>query len=475
MASSNRLVVEVVGDTTKLTRSLNQAQQQLNRFAGRSQIGAKGSAAADKYIDGLHEIRDGYDDLAKKAPEVQQRADVLNTRMQGFALKAGIAGLAVNRFGANLQELGGNAAKLGTALSDLSSGNIVGFAHALGTVNAANPAKIAKDLLAEGDAAKATAQANAFAAAGFKDLAAAAQSAAEQLQAATAAAAEANLAINILLASGKEAAAFGEAGSIFGRGPGSISKSNALEVASGGFVKGIPTATQRAGVSQTQRNTFFDNKISRELDRVQDLVLSAQVSRLQEIKKEIQARLAKTKDPTRRLTLDDEIVAIDREIKSVNEEIKNGLKKTAKTLKPVGKKIADTFKQQADDIKSALLDAFDSKTDRIDNARALADAKKTLANVRQLGGPDSIKLAQQGVFDAQRAILRQRIVDSRVSVAEGPRGPVNAVSVGNITFNIATSDPDKVAAAVLKKLQLNNRHGSPQGRGRAPGAWTGLH
>ncbi len=470
MASSNRLVVEVVGDTTKLTASLNQAQQQINRFAGKSKIGSKANAGVDSYINDLHRIGTESEKTSQKEIALIDQSEKVSSRMQGFAVKAGIAGLAVNRFGANLQELGGNAAKFGTALSDLSSGNILGFTHALGTINEANPEKLGKDLLAAGDASKALGTAAAFSAVGMEKQAEAARGAASAILEVKSAAAEANIAVNLLTASGNEFLAFGERA----RGTGGITASNALETASGGFVKGTPIPKPRAGVSQSQRNTFFDQKINREIDRVQDLVLSAQIQRLQEIRKEVEARLAQTKDPTRRLTLGDEIVQIDRSIKSVKDEIKNGLKKTATTLKPVGKKIAENFKSQADDIKSALLDAFDSKTDRISNARALEQAKKTLRNVRQLGGPESIKLAQQGVFDAQRAIMRQRIVDSRVSVAEGPRGPINALTVGNITFNIATSDPDKVVAIVLKRLQTNSRHGSPQGRGRAPGAWTGL-
>ncbi len=60
-------------------------------------------------------------------------------------------------------------------------------------------------------------------------------------------------------------------------------------------------------------------------------------------------------------------------------------------------------------IKSAVLDAFDRKTQKIDNARALEDAKKALAQARQLGGPGAIKLAQRDLVDAQRAIERQRL------------------------------------------------------------------
>lgn len=48
--------------------------------------------------------------------------------------------------------------------------------------------------------------------------------------------------------------------------------------------------------------------------------------------------------------------------------------------------------------------------------------------------------------------------------------------LSSVTINVnGAGDPDRVAAVVLRKLQTNNRLGSPQGRGRAPGAWTGLH
>ncbi len=449
MASSNRLVVEVVGDTTKLTRSLNQAQQQLNRFAGRSQIGAKGSAAADKYIAGLHRISAGYDELDKKQSEVTRQTELVNSRFARVGGASIAAGIAVNVLGRNFQELGGEAGKFGRALNELSTGNLVGFVFAANNAKQA-AADFGKGLVEQGDFAKANEKANLLAAAGLDNLAKSARAAADEI----ARVAEAQ----------RQVIAFSAIQGTFGVTP--------LDPLLGKQPAG---GTGRTGITAGQRNTFFDNKISRELDRVQDLVLSSQVARLQEIKKEIQARLSKTKDPTRRLTLEDEIVGIDREIKSVNEQIAAGLKKTGKTLKTAGKKISDTFKQQADDIKSALLDAFDTRTDKINNARALKDAKETLRLARQGGGAGSIETATRGLQDANRAILRQRIESSRVSVAEGPRGPVNAVMVGTQNFYVTTNDADAAAAAILKKMQTANRHGSPQGRGRAPGAWTGLH
>ncbi len=204
----------------------------------------------------------------------------------------------------------------------------------------------------------------------------------------------------------------------------------------------------------------------------------------------LQSRIAKGGlAPDKVLDLKQALLGVTEEIKSIDDQIiqdandkKNALREAKDAQKAAHKRAlealqaqAQAFKQQADDIKSAVLNAFDTKTAKIDNARRLAEAKKTLKQARQLGGAGSIKIAQQGLFDANRAIQRQRIEDTTFRVTGGPSGPVNTVSIGNVTINVNTSDPDKAGAAVLKALQRSSRHNTVQGRGRIQGKSLGVN
>jgi hypothetical protein len=96
----------------------------------------------------------------------------------------------------------------------------------------------------------------------------------------------------------------------------------------------------------------------------------------------------------------------------------------------------------------------------------LDDAEANLKQVKILGAKGAIKLAQRDVDDAKRAIQRQRIEDSTFRVTEGPKGPVNTLTVGNITINInGAQNPDKVADEVIARINKKGRHGTHQSRG----------
>ncbi len=261
-------------------------------------------------------------------------------------------------------------------------------------------------------------------------------------------------------------------GALTGSGPSRIDPGGKNQVAANG-----PTT----GVSPSLHNQELDARLGGNRNTLKG-VLAKEAQFLQN---ELKSTLPEDQAPLKEalLGVTEEIKAIDAAIISDANDKRQAAKDAAEKIKANKQKAIDAlkaqaqaFKDQADAIKSAVLDAFDTKTSKINNARALEDAKKTLRQARQLGGAGSIETAQRGVQDAQRAIQRQRIEDTTFRVTGGPAGPVNRVQVGTIIFNISgTDDADKVAAVVLKKLQVSNRHGSPQGRGRAPGAWTGLH
>lgn len=80
-------------------------------------------------------------------------------------------------------------------------------------------------------------------------------------------------------------------------------------------------AKKPKGITADQRNTFFDNRISRLLDRVQDAPIKQQIAKLKAISGLVSQRLAATKDVTRRLTLEDKLVDIGRTIKSTQATV----------------------------------------------------------------------------------------------------------------------------------------------------------
>jgi hypothetical protein len=195
---------------------------------------------------------------------------------------------------------------------------------------------------------------------------------------------------------------------------------------------------------------------------------------------ELRERQLRNAKPKERYAAEQALIASQQDLYSVQTDIANNAaaqtKKNTGVLKNAGKKTADAlknqaraFKDQADAIKSAVLDTFDIKSQKIDNSRALEDAKKALAQARQLGGPESIRLAQRELVDAQRAIERQKIEQTSFRVTAGPAGPMNALQVGNVVINVSgAGDPDAVAQKVLAVLRRKSKQTAGTTSGRNP-------
>ena len=92
--------------------------------------------------------------------------------------------------------------------------------------------------------------------------------------------------------------------------------------------------------------------MARQLDRIQDMGLRKQLAGLKTIAQEIRGRLQVTKDTTRRLTLEEQLLGIYREQRSVQEQIGDQIKTANQALK-----------DRADAIKSALLSRLDQRRD----------------------------------------------------------------------------------------------------------------
>jgi hypothetical protein len=87
----------------------------------------------------------------------------------------------------------------------------------------------------------------------------------------------------------------------------------------------VVDAQKRATLTPTeqaeQRNTFFDAAIGRRISRSQDQALRAQLAELERIAAAISDRIAKTKDITRRLNLEDQLLAVQRQAGQVRQQL----------------------------------------------------------------------------------------------------------------------------------------------------------
>lgn len=84
----------------------------------------------------------------------------------------------------------------------------------------------------------------------------------------------------------------------------------------------VPAAPKAAGLSASQRNSFFDNAISSDLTRAGFITnIKSQIGALQNIAGLISARLAATKDVTRRRTLEDQLLSVQSQIKGDRAQV----------------------------------------------------------------------------------------------------------------------------------------------------------
>jgi len=209
-----------------------------------------------------------------------------------------------------------------------------------------------------------------------------------------------------------------------------------------------------------QRNQWFDTRIARELDRVQDLGLRKQLARLKYIAQEVKDRIAQTKDVTRRNTLEDKYVQILREEKSVQSQITDQMKQQNQALK-----------DRADAIKSAVLDRLQRQQTDTENKRALKDATDQLKLMQALGGPKGIEQARRNVHDVNFQIRYARLQQAPATLTSGGQ-----FAYGGVVINIhGVTDPEAVANKVVAVLRRRGRHTSQQQRGAASAAGGGPH
>jgi hypothetical protein len=164
-----------------------------------------------------------------------------------------------------------------------------------------------------------------------------------------------------------------------------------------------PAGTAPPGASASQRNTWFDQMISRSLDRVQDIpTLRGQISRLRQIATLVQQRIAATKDVTRKLTLGDTLVGVTRQMKTDQQQITQNMKAAA-----------DAAKQHA-------LDAAQVAVDRAGLTVSLTDDLAALRHQLQV-------MKAEGATDSDIVSVLLAIKGKEAEIAQAQKDRLDAV------------------------------------------------
>jgi hypothetical protein len=310
MPSQNALIVEVVGDTSKLTASLNKADKELQRFAGRASSWDKRtpqSGPAGPMLKDIERMKGETDVLGKRLAGMGDEAAAAGTRgaagMGLIGVAAATAFQAAQRLSAALEVSGDKAAT--TEGQFRNAGAALLRFDAIGAVLAFNVHKQATSW----EEAKQR----------LDDYTASNRSWANQMGHATHGVADfIDKTENLVGLDPKLNRLTDDFNRLWEAAhPPTTIDFSAIQGTFGVTpldpLLGKTAAAQRRGTTPTQRNRFFDARIARELDRVQDVkTIAGQVTTLNAIAAEIQNRIDATKDITRKLNLEDQLLAVQR-------------------------------------------------------------------------------------------------------------------------------------------------------------------
>lgn len=202
--------------------------------------------------------------------------------------------------------------------------------------------------------------------------------------------------------------------------------------------------SQRKGITASQRNTFFDNRIQRLIDQASDGSIKEQIAKLRAVGGLISARIAATKDVTRRLTLESELLdQITRPIAALQA----GAKDAAKQAREVAA-------QKAGDAFQALLDSFTLKLDKASVTKGIADDLAVLASARK--GIEARIAVVGHTTELDRDLFEN--AQQAKSVKDGARKALTDALTGALNFRLTKagatrSQQDDLAA--LNAIQAN--------------------
>lgn len=451
--NSNQLIVEVIGDTSQLTRDLKGAESQINRFANRtSRIKTTG---ADSFLAEVRASRVAGEELTKQSEEAGRQADIVSDRLGRTALRAGVAGLAIHVLGQNMAETGGKTGQLGSALQQLATGNVVGFVKTMGD-NSAAAKKFQADLIATGDATKAFSIAQKLSGTELDVFAQAAKNASIQIQGLTQ-----SFVDNTKIRDSSS--------------PGVIANE----------VSGLPLpkTKKRAGVSQTQLNQFFDNDLTRALDRVQDSTLSGQIAKLRQIAATISERISVTKDITRRLRLEDSLAGVTRQRRRIEDTIAKDAADRAEAARVAAANLAKQRAARAKALEEARALAIQSKQfralgfapDGSDAVAGVGNLRKQLASLTSRIGDTSLNLSTKlqsqlagarkvlaGEFGKTTRESRSRIQELFDTIrgefdkgAKGPLTKTTSINAASVLGGLGL-DRDQIRSATARLSRFNS-------------------
>jgi hypothetical protein len=166
-----------------------------------------------------------------------------------------------------------------------------------------------------------------------------------------------------------------------------IEQRRALEQAGG---RGVNITTE-------QRNQFFDSRIARRVDRVQDLEgARAQLRELRAIARDITARIAVQDDITRKLNLEDDLLSVQREIRSRQAQL---LDASARAARDAADKARELREAERERLEAARDNARDVASFGVEVARTTASLSDDL-----------------GALRSQEAVLRHQLSSERGSL-----------------------------------------------------------
>ena len=161
-----------------------------------------------------------------------------------------------------------------------------------------------------------------------------------------------------------------------------------------------------------QRRTFFDANLARDLDRVQDLASKkAQIARLDELAERVRAKMATTKDLTRRNNLEDELVAILRQQQSLREQIASQAQADREDAARAARERAERARQMREQRTATKMGWLEFAVERADATKTVKDDLKAF---RALEAALKERIRQEGrTLDLVRELwrIRQRIRD----------------------------------------------------------------
>jgi hypothetical protein len=185
------------------------------------------------------------------------------------------------------------------------------------------------------------------------------------------------------------------------------------------------TKLRTVDLTAAQRNTFFDNAIARIIQRGGLGTIQQQIASLQKADVLIAARLKTTKDVTRRLNLEDQLLQNAAQIKGLNEQA------------------AQDALQKRQEASQSFLDALSFG---VTKAQATARFTDDLAALEALQAGLKKEMAEQG----KTLALRQQLFDTQQQITQAKTGALEAKQFTQLGLT-ATGDEITPGVANLKK------------------------